>query len=994
MEEPVARILPRPSLLLTTIVLGASLYGFAAPPPASGGALVYQEDFEDGQAQGWNLESGWQVVREEGGSFLEGEGHFWARGDQALSDDFRLTFRLRLERGRIHLVVRNNDIGRYFIGLDSQGADLNRQEWPSTFKNGLATTTRNHTTKTWHSIEIVGQTGRLDVSVDGRKELSYTDPAPLAGGTFAFETLDDSIAQVDDIELYDLGLGVSASTAVIPAATAPSPKATSLSTGQQLSWMRTGGPLGGLGYDVRMHPDNPDLMMVTDAMAGVFRTEDGGRSWVPSSSGITTRSGETGDLVPVFSLTIDASDPNIVWAGTQFQRGIFKSTDGGLTWKKTDSGVIEREGITFRGFGIDPHDSQIVYAAAELSSWVWGPRPRNGREFDMTKGVVYKTTNGGASWRAVWRGDNLARYVLINPRDSNVVYVSTGIFDREAGNSDPVQGTPGGVGVLKSTDGGTTWTAMTRGMDNLYVGSLFMHPTNPDILLAGTGNVQYPHGNGVYLTVDGAQTWQRTLADEMIESVEFAGTDGLTAYAGSNDRFFMSADGGRNWALVSGGENGWGAPGVRAGHPIDFQVDPRDPLRVFANLYGGGNFLSADGGRSWVAASQGYTGAMVRSVVVDLTNPARALAAARSGGFGTTDGGTHWFGLSSPPAYSSEWTVVAIDPAEPLHLLASNNWQWTLFESHDGGTKWQQTNTGLTYQSRTGWRALAFAPSQVQRVYAGAGGFYSAGVWDASMPGAGIWISQNGGHTWAQSSEKAVADAHVADLAVDPTSAERVFAATLNHGVLRSEDGGAHWEEVTAAMGRGLKVLSVEVDPDNPMRVFAGRNRGGLLLSENGGDTWRAIGAGLNPEASVTTIVVDPTDSRRLYLADLLSGVYRSVDGGRTWRAMSAGLVNRAVNSLALSADAQHLYAGTEGAGVFRLDVNGVPPEAVSIVPAPASPTAPRSTPQPQAAATTQGVMASQTPSPSGGGKPGLCASAGLLPLTLVAWHHRKQHKK
>jgi len=64
-----------------------------------------------------------------------------------------------------------------------------------------------------------------------------------------------------------------------------------------------------------------------------------------------------------------------------------------------------------------------------------------------------------------------------------VVYVSTGIFDREAANSDPSLGTPGGVGVIKSIDGGQTWTPVNRGLDNLYVGTLFMHPRDPDILI-------------------------------------------------------------------------------------------------------------------------------------------------------------------------------------------------------------------------------------------------------------------------------------------------------------------------------------------------------------------------------------------------------------------------------------------------------------------------------------------------------------------------------
>ena len=66
-------------------------------------------------------------------------------------------------------------------------------------------------------------------------------------------------------------------------------------------WVRAGGPLGGLGYDIRMRPDNPDVMFVTDAWSGVFKSIDGGQTWTPSNNGILTRTGESSDAIPIFS---------------------------------------------------------------------------------------------------------------------------------------------------------------------------------------------------------------------------------------------------------------------------------------------------------------------------------------------------------------------------------------------------------------------------------------------------------------------------------------------------------------------------------------------------------------------------------------------------------------------------------------------------------------------------------------------------------------------
>jgi photosystem II stability/assembly factor-like uncharacterized protein len=393
------------------------------------------------------------------------------------------------------LVYRLNDTGRYFIGFHEHGSYLKKQYWPDTFIDLLDQPVTPRDFGRWYDIEISGTGAELRLLVDGELEWQYSDTDPLNGGSFAFETLDDSTAQIDGIRVIGQ------------------------LTKSPMAWVRTGGPLGGLGYDVRMRPDNPNHMYVTDAWAGVFISSNGGQTWYPSNEGITTRTGESGDAIPVFCLTIDPHDNDVIWIGTQNVRGIFKSTDAGQTWVQKDNGVVEYEGITFRGLTVDPRTSGIVYAAAEISSYAWSNQEQSGREFDKTKGVVYKTVDGGENWTAIWRGDNLARYIWIDPHNPEVIYISTGIFDREAANSDHTINKPGGEGIIKSIDGGLTWQAVNNGLNNLYVGTLFMHPTNPDILLAGTGNNAYPDGGGVYLTTNGGTLWQEVIGNEGINSL-------------------------------------------------------------------------------------------------------------------------------------------------------------------------------------------------------------------------------------------------------------------------------------------------------------------------------------------------------------------------------------------------------------------------------------------------------------------------------------------
>lgn len=929
--------------------------------------VAYREDFEDGQAQDWELEPGWQVIQDDGNYVLAGQGHTWARSAK-FYDDYRLSFRLKVLEGSIHLVYRLNNTGRYFIGFHPGGSYLSKQHWPDTFFENLASSSTLHNLNTWHQIEIIGNGGTLEFLVDGKSEWTFTDPQPLPDGKFAFETLDDSQAYVDDIQV-----SLESTSAFIGDESASS-----------LTWVRTGGPLGGLGYDIRMVPGDLDTLLVSDAWAGVFKSVDGGANWLPSNDGITVRTGGTGDAIPIFCLTIDPADQNIVWAGTQNMRGIFKSTDGGATWTRKDRGIQEADGITFRGFAVDPTNSNVVYAAAELSSWVWNNgQSRNGREFDMVGGVVYKTTDGGESWIEVWRGDNLARYILIDPRNTEVLYLSTGIFDREAANSDPQAGLPGGEGVLKSTDGGVTWMNINNGLNNLYIGSLFMHPSNPDILLAGTGNNQYHDQAGVYLSEDGGATWNQVLRDDIIESVEFASSNPSIAYAGSASAIYRSEDGGQMWKRVSGGdENGWGAPGIRAGFPIDFQVDPRNPDRIFANEYGGGNFLSEDGGQTWVDASRGYTGAQVRAIAVDPNQPGRVIAAARSGIFISYDGGSNWQGLSNPPVVSMEWNAVAIDPADPKHIVAETNWNNILVVSRDAGRNW--TLAFNFREQRVGWRVVAFAPSNPTIVYAGSTGYFSAGSFDPSQPGKGIYVSQNGGNSWSPANDDLTENASVYGLAVDPKDPQDVYAASSNHGLLKTTDGGREWTAVQGGLPQTL-VMSVAIHPADSNVIYAGFERQSLFMSVDGGQTWEAAGRGMSPEANIASIIFDPTDPQVMYVADLSSGVYRSSNGGQTWMAVNNGMLMRSVNALAISSDGLHLYAATEGGGVYRLDLNGQPPASVP-GPEAVSPTQTESQPAP-APAETQPVS---TPKPTGNVP---CGSA-FLPLFLfgsLVWISRKK---
>ncbi len=787
--------------------------------------LYYYEDFSKPLIEDWGIEAGWEILKKNDEFMFYGKGHNWAvlRCDYNYNR-FSFRFKLMVGKGEIHLNFRVHQEERYLIGFYNQGSSLTKQLSHDDYKEDLAGSSVEHPFGMWHEIEIRVIDDTITFIVNDVEEWIYRDPDPVLTGVLGFEALDDSIVYLDDVYVYG---------------PAPDPR---------YVWKRLGGPLGGLGYDIRMKPDNPDIMFVTDAFAGVYKSTDGGRSWHPANSGITTRAGNSGDAIPVFSLTIDPDNHEIIWVGTQDKRGIFKSNDSGEFWIEMINGIEEERGITFRGFSIDPTNSNIVYAAGEVSSWQWAGKEQLGMNFDKTKGVVYKTIDGG-------------------------------------------------VGIIKSTDGGKTWITLNEknGLEGLYIGSLFMHPENPAVLIAGVGHDAFSRYRsqeeklfspaGVFLTTDSGKSWTKTLESDLISSVEFSLSNPEIVFAAGDHFFYRSEDGGYTWKEVSVEKNYeqpfWGPPGIVAGFPIDIQIDPRDPNRLFVNNYGGGNFLSTDGGSTWTVASNGYTGALIRHVSVDPHNPAVVYAGGRSGLFRSDDGGETWTGLAFPPVRHTEINAFAISP-EDSNLVINGPWDIgrTIARSEDGGFSWKQIDVHSGNESQ--YLDIQFATSNTSIIYAGRGkAKYKYGdIPGTAEPGDGVYVSRDAGLEWFPAMDKNI---------------------------------------------EGKSISSIAVNPLNPNLIAAGTGNG-VYLSQNGGKSWKISSKGIDPGADIKDVVFNPDDPAILWCADFMTGVYQSTDGGETWINRSEGLRTRAVHSLAISQDGLYLYAGTEGEGVFRLDLTDRPP--------------------------------------------------------------------
>jgi len=706
------------------------------------------------------------------------------------------------------------------------------------------------------------------------------------------------------------------------------------------AWIAVGGPPGGLGYDIRIRPDNPEIMFVTDAHAGIHKSENGGQTWFPSNEGITPTSNND---IPIFCLTIGPHNYDIIWAGTQVIGHVYRSTDNGATWQERDTGITEN-GRSVRGITIDPQNANVVYAATEVEAITWANEMHTPYDWGVG-GEVYKSTDSGLSWQRIWYGDNLARYIWVHPEESDLLYVSTGIFDRTAANGNPDNpangnpDNPNGVGIVRSSDGGASWEILDQknGLSGLIIPSMFMHPTDPNILLAGVSN---PGVGGVFVTRDGGDTWQRCeFGPSMSDAVEISTSNPDIWYSATEGQISRSNDSGENWdAFPMETED------RSAGMPIDLQVDPRDPYRIFVNNYGGGNFLSLDGGATWLDASTGYTGAAISGMIVIPGDGSKLLVGANTGAFLSNNSGSTWEGTPLPSAEKfilSETAILASDSG-------GNIWR-----SEDWGMSWNKIPildtmaefiAGRLVNDVVSMRAFTVAPSDPQVMYTG---FTNAACLNGSLdicrePMPNIYRSQDGGSSWQELTGAPFTNQAVLNIAVHPSNSSQLYAATVN-GLYSSINSGTNWTKVAGfksanqqipiqdslnpmATGEIDLVTDVVFDPFDYETIFATTQRGGVWRSADGGQTWEWAGAGMDANELIVKLLPDPVHPGLIYAASRLSGVYYSTDGGVLWQHLNQELPVRNINNLALSQNGSVLYAGINGRGVFRLSAHPLEP--------------------------------------------------------------------
>ena len=346
-----------------------------------------------------------------------------------------------------------------------------------------------------------------------------------------------------------------------------------------LRYRLVGPSRGGRVTTVTGVPSQPRIFYMGVASGGLFRTTDAGTTWVPITDG----------KVPLGSagcVAVADSDPNVIYLGTGSDdvrsnvstgRGMYKSTDGGQTWKFI--GLYNAGQIG--SVRIHPTNPDIVWVSAQGDAF----------KSSAERGV-FKTTDGGQTWRKLlFVSDTVgAMDVELQPGNPNVVYAWMSRLERKPWTI--ISGSREG-GFYKSTDGGEHFTKITNGLPTELIGkaNLAVTAANPNRIYA---LVEARPGGGLYRSDDSGQTWalvnsQGSLIQRPFYYVALGAdpTNADVVYAGA-EGFFKSIDGGKTFVTFR----------TPHGDNHDIWINPKDSQVMIQSNDGGAN-VSTDGGRTW-----------------------------------------------------------------------------------------------------------------------------------------------------------------------------------------------------------------------------------------------------------------------------------------------------------------------------------------------------------------------------------------------------------
>lgn len=715
---------------------------------------------------------------------------------------------------------------------------------------------------------------------------------------------------------------------VLPIYAQPEAKAASVDARlyKALQWRSIGPYRGGRSVAVAGHPRQPYTFYFGATGGGVWKTEDGGITWVNISDG-TFKTGSVG------AIAVAESDANVIYVGmgeacirgnVSPGDGVYKSEDAGKTWKHvglTDTQTISR-------VRVHPTNPDLVYVAA--FGHAFGPHPERG---------VYRSKNGGSTWEKILFKDNKTGAIdlILDPSNPRIIYAA--LWEAYRNPWSLSSGGPGS-GLYKSTDGGDTWTELTNneGLPKGVKGriGIAVSPAQPERLWA----IIEAEDGGVFRSDNGGQTWRKMNDDRRLlqrawyySHIYADPKDAETVYV-LNVQFLKSVDGGRTFDRTIS---------VPHGDNHDLWIDPNNPLRMI-NANDGGANVTYNGGATWTEQDQPT--AQFYHVTVDNQFPYRVYGAQQDNTTVSIASRTTGFGIDRTDWHSvggCESGYIAVRPDDPNIVYAGCYGGY--MSRYDHRTR-QVHEISVWPESPIGWGAgdlkyrfqwtapILVSPHDPTVLYTAGNHVFKStdeGMsWQIISPD----LTRNDKSKQGPSGGPITKDNTSVEyyntifaLAESPRQAGLLWAGTDDGRIHISKNGGRSWEEVTPKdLPEWTLISIIEPSPHDPATAYVAATRYKLddfkpyiYKTNDYGKSWKKITAGI-PDNEYTRVVREDPHRRGLLYAGTERGVHVSFDDGERWQSLQLNLPATPIHDLVIQPREKDLVVATHGRSFWILD--------------------------------------------------------------------------
>ncbi|PIE23524.1 MAG: glycosyl hydrolase [Planctomycetota bacterium] len=679
--------------------------------------------------------------------------------------------------------------------------------------------------------------------------------------------------------------------------------------------------------DIAVDPSDSSRWFVAVASGGVWRSENNGTTFVPVFDAQSCYS--------IGCVSIDPNNRHVIWVGSgennsqrsvSWGHGVFRSRDGGKTWQNMGLSKSEHIGKIV----VDPRDSNIVWVAAQ------GPLWRSGGDRGL-----YKSIDSGKTWRKVLAisEDTGVNEVHLDPRNPDIAYAST--YQRRRKVWTVVNGGPESA-IYKTNDGGASWRKLQSGLPRVDLGRIGMaiSPVNPDVVYA---IIEAQRGQGgTFRSSDRGESWRR-MSDKVARSPQYY--QELVADPVDVDTIYcldthttLSRDGGRTWVPL--GNKG------RHVDDHALWIDPSNPKHLVIGG-DGGIYQSYDAGANWdycenlplaqfyrVSADQALPFYNIYGGTQDNNSVGGPSRTTSRGGICNED----WFVTVGGDGYE-----VQVDPTDPNIVYTQSQYAGIVRHDRRSGENTDIKPRPVPGGPLLIWNwdtPLLLSAHSHKRLYLAGNHLFRTDdrgdSWKMLSGNLSRGIDRDGLPVMGRIQEvDAVAKnrstsvyGNSVSLTESPLNENLLYVGTDDGLVHMTRNAGATWSKYASFDGVPDRcyVSRLEASRHVEGRVYAAFNnhKNGdfkpyLLVSENYGATWRSIAANLPASDAVWSIAEDHENENLLFVGTEF-GVYVSFDRGGRWIRMRGGLPTIAVRDIEIQRRENDLILGTFGRGFYVLD--------------------------------------------------------------------------